>query len=80
MVPLFNRGAYAIIGRRRGAPAIRQALAALTSGGKLIMATQTKELTPEYRAHADDPYHLTTEGIQEPRPAGRTACATLAPG
>ena len=44
------------------------------------MATQAKELRPEYQAHTDDPYHLTTEGILEPPPAGWTACATLALG
>ena len=25
------------------------------------MATQTKELRPQYQAHPDDPYHLTAE-------------------
>ena len=30
------------------------------------MATQAKELRPQYQTHPDDPYHLTTEGIQEP--------------
>jgi hypothetical protein len=44
------------------------------------MATQTKELTPEYRAHADDPYHLTTEGIQEPPTGWADSLRHLGPG
>jgi Mn2+/Fe2+ NRAMP family transporter len=57
-----------------------RALAALTSGGKLTMATQVKELRPQYQAHEDDPYNLTTEGIQEPPTGWGDSLRHLGPG
>jgi Mn2+/Fe2+ NRAMP family transporter len=44
------------------------------------MATQAKELRPEYQAHTDDPYHLTTEGIQEPPTGWADSLRHLGPG
>jgi Mn2+/Fe2+ NRAMP family transporter len=44
------------------------------------MATQAKELRPEYQAHTDDPYHLTTEGILEPPTGWVDSLRHLGPG
>jgi hypothetical protein len=46
----------------------------------MIMATQTKELRPQYQAHADDPYHLTAEGVQEPPIGWVDSLRHLGPG
>ena len=44
------------------------------------MATQAKELRPEYQPHPDDPYHLTTEGILEPPTGWADSLRHLGPG
>lgn len=44
------------------------------------MATQTKDLRPEYQAHPDDPYHVTAEGILEPPTGWGDSLRHLGPG
>lgn len=44
------------------------------------MATQARELRPEHETHADDPYHLTPEGIQEPPTGWADSLRHLGPG